>query len=263
MPSLLDPQLRASLPNAAAMPHIAHFSDRFRDVVKGRTAAHEVGIKGYASGDVSLLDIMKNCLSGSINDAFGSQMFQSPQQVINYVECHDNMSAWDKLKDTREIRVRRMAMLNACVLLAQGVPFLHCGQEFARTKHGLHNTYQASDAINMVDYDRRDRYLNLVEQTKALITLRRNYESFRYSTSKEIEEHVSFMDLYRQVLIYQMQDEQGTMQVILNPTMNTFVYELKEEYQVLFYNGSVQPTEFTQNLQIEAVSTIVVWKNKV
>ena len=29
------------------------------------------------------------------------------------------------------------------VLLSQGVPFIHAGQEFYRTKHGEHNSYKS------------------------------------------------------------------------------------------------------------------------
>ncbi len=267
MPSLLDYRLRASLANQEKMPHIAHFSDRFRDVVKGRTAANEVNVKGYISGDISLIEIMKNCLSGSVTDEGGSRMFHSPQQVINYVECHDNMTAWDKLKecckeDTREIRMRRQEMLNACVLLAQGIPFLHSGQEFARTKHGLNNTYHDMDSINMIDYERRDRYREMVDHTKALIQLRRTYECFRYSDAERIEKYVHYQTIDGKVLIYEMDDEKGTMQVIFNPLTESFHHSLNAAYKLLYYNGSVQPDEFITAVAVEPVSTIVLWKEK-
>ena len=42
MPSFLDYRERASIVNSFKMNEVAHFSDRFRDVVKGRTGAHEV-----------------------------------------------------------------------------------------------------------------------------------------------------------------------------------------------------------------------------
>ena len=80
------------------------------------------------------------------------------------------MTSWDKLKEcckeeTREVRIERQKMLLAAVLLAQGIPFIHSGQEFARTKHGLHNTYEESDEVNKIDYDRRDRYADSVRCT--------------------------------------------------------------------------------------------------
>ena len=139
MPSFLDSGKRASISNNAQMPYVAHFSDRFRDVVKGRTNTNEVSVKGYCTGAVYLLDIMKNCLSGSCTNIGMESMFTHPRNAVNYVECHDNMTSWDKLKecckeDSKEVRIARAKMLMAAVLLAQGIPFIHSGQEFARSK---------------------------------------------------------------------------------------------------------------------------------
>ncbi|MEG1169828.1 MAG: type I pullulanase, partial [Erysipelotrichaceae bacterium] len=122
MPSLLDYRKRASIINDDKMEHVAQFSDRFRDVSKGRTSTNEVSVKGYVSGAYYLIDIMKNVLMGSVNDEGGERMFTKPTHVINYVECHDNMTSWDKLKecckeDPREVRMQRHEMLLAATLL--------------------------------------------------------------------------------------------------------------------------------------------------
>lgn len=94
MPSFLDMERRASLNNQYQMPHIAQFSDRFRDVVKGRTSTHEANIKGYCTGDTYLIDIMRDCLSASCLGQGIEPLFSNPSNAINYVECHDNMTAW-------------------------------------------------------------------------------------------------------------------------------------------------------------------------
>jgi len=41
------------------------------------------------------------------------------------------------------------------VILAQGIPFLHSGQEFFRTKKGIGNSYQSSDEINQLDWNQK------------------------------------------------------------------------------------------------------------
>ena len=55
MPSFLDSGKRASISNNAQMPYVAHFSDRFRDVVKGRTNTNEVSVKGLSLIHISYL----------------------------------------------------------------------------------------------------------------------------------------------------------------------------------------------------------------
>jgi len=262
MPSFLAHERRASIANNAKMPQIAHFSDRFRDVTKGNTSDYEVNAKGYCSGALYLIDIMKNVLAGGCNDFGANRMFQNPRNVVNYVECHDNMTCWDKLKecckeDTREVRINRHKMCIAAVLLAQGIPFLHSGQEFARTKHGKGNTYNDSDEINKLDYERKVRYQDIVASTRALIKIRKEHEGFRYALSEDVNAHVRFTDIDRKVLVYEIQNEKEDIIVFFNPTTERFVYHLPCAYDLLYYNAEVTD-ETHQDVQIDSVSTIIL-----
>lgn len=264
MPSLLDHERRACISNNAKMPQVAHFSDRFRDVVKGNTSQNEVNVKGYCSGAVYLIDIMKNVLIGSCADYGYNRMFEHPRNAVNYVECHDNMTCWDKLKecckeDERTVRIQRQKMCIAACLLAQGIPFLHCGQEFARTKHGKHNTYNDSDEINKIDYDRKNRYKDIVDSTKALMEIRKQFSCLRLSDAEEVHRYVDFMDIDRKVLIYHIHKEGEELMIFFNPTVENFTYHLDSEYKLLYYNAKVE-NEAYQDVQIDKYSTIVMSK---
>lgn len=72
----------------------------------------------------------------------------------------------------------------AAVMFAQGIPFLHSGQEFARSKHGLSNTYEESDDVNKLDYERRNQYQDIVDCTKDLIEIRKNHACLRYAEKR-------------------------------------------------------------------------------
>ncbi len=262
MPSYLDPQKRASMFNHQKMPCVAHFSDRFRDVIKGRTSVDEVDVKGYCTNDTSLIEITKDVLSASVGGYGVPTYFSNPQQALNYVECHDNMTCWDKLKsccseDTREARIKRHQLCIAAVMFAQGIPFLHSGQEFARTKHGKPNTYCDSDSINWIDYDRRNRYREIVEFTKDCIELRKAYPCFRYATTQEINEYVSFEEINHSALVYRMKDEEYELAVIFNPTLNYYEYDLRENYQLIFQNGKIEPTN-VRYAKVPPLSVLVV-----
>lgn len=264
MPSFLDYRERASIRNNAMMPYIAHFSDRFRDVVKGRTDVNEVNVKGYCTGATYLIEIMKNCLCGSCNDLGVEKMFQHPRNAVNYVECHDNMTSWDKVKecckeDDRFVRQQRQKMMIGATMLAQGIPFLHCGQEFARTKHGKHNTYEESDEINKIDYQRRDYYQDLVESSKALIQIRKQHAGFRYATSEEVEQHVSFDTIHQKVLLYRIRNEEEELLTIFNPTAETFHYDLQDAYTLLYGNGPAEDI-LMRMIEIQPFTTMVFVK---
>lgn len=267
MPCFLDEEKRASIFNEHCLEDVAMFSDRFRDVVKGKTNIESVCDKGYCTGDTQMIGIFKDVLTASSTAQYWEPYFSSPQHVINYVECHDNQTCWDKLKecckeDTRENRMKRHCLCIAATLFAQGIPFIHCGQEFARTKYGKHNTYNDSDKINCVDYDRRDKYNEIVEFTKQCILIRKSYRCFAYKTTQEIKDHVYFEDIEGQGLAYRMKDDENDMVVCFNPTLHTFNYYLNDDYQMLFYDGLVKEERIYRSIQLQPLSVVVLRKRE-
>lgn len=162
LPTALNDDLKACQRNNAKMPQVAHFNDYFRDVVKGKTSDFDVQAKGYATGNLYQAHDMPSALCANTLNKEMYKIYQQPSQSINYVECHDNATSWDKMKDcckdeVREIRVKRQKLMIAVTLVAQGVPFLQSGQEFCRTKYGYHNTYNAPDNVNQIDWERKNR----------------------------------------------------------------------------------------------------------
>ena len=87
-------------------------------------------------------------------------------QCINYVSCHDNYTLWDKLKfsspKATDEEMRKMVKLaGALILTSQGVPFLHSGIEFCRTKNGNGNSYKSPDSINQIDWRRKKEFTDV------------------------------------------------------------------------------------------------------
>ena len=81
-----------------------------------------------------------------------------PGEVVNYTENHDNLTLFDSnalrlpLDTPRHERARVQVLGNALVLLAQGVAYLHAGQELMRSKSLDRNSYNSGDAFNFVDW---------------------------------------------------------------------------------------------------------------
>ena len=176
MPTMLEDNKKAHMFNARTMPNIGFFNDAFRDILKGKSGESDGGDKGYLTGDIGKLDAMKRVLVGK----HYTECFETPTQSINYVECHDNATAYDKIKmccygENEDGYKKRAKLLLAGVLLSQGIAFIHSGEEFCRTKGLRHNTYNAKDEINKLNYERKDLYLDVVEFTKELIKIRKEY----------------------------------------------------------------------------------------
>ena len=80
-----------------------------------------------------------------------------PQEVINYVSSHDNQTLFDNdqfklpTSDTGADRVRVNNLGIATVLLSQGVPFFHAGDDLLRSKSLDRDSYNSGDWFNKLD----------------------------------------------------------------------------------------------------------------
>ena len=83
---------------------------------------------------------------------------------------------------------------NAIVLTAQGVPFLHAGVEMMRTKDGDHNSYNASDEVNQIDWNWKNENQDVYDYYKGLISLRSAHPAFRMSAQEDIQNNLTFME---------------------------------------------------------------------
>jgi pullulanase len=155
-------------------------------------------------------------------------MFNEPIQSVNYVECHDNHTMWDKLQrcfldrdETQLIRYHRLA--TSLVLLSQGIPFLHSGQEFFRTKKGVGNSYRSPDSINQLVWDRKLKYTENVEYIKGIIQIRKKLPCFRLRTAEEIRQRIKLLLLAHPLIGFSYHNGSGDFQeviLLINPTDN-------------------------------------------
>lgn len=81
-----------------------------------------------------------------------------PQEHIVYIEKHDNETLYDILQykipagTSMADRVRMQNLGSSIVLLSQGVPFIHAGQDMLRSKSMDRNSYNSGDWFNRLDF---------------------------------------------------------------------------------------------------------------
>ncbi|HOE99775.1 MAG TPA: type I pullulanase [Spirochaetota bacterium] len=176
------------------------FNDDFRDAIKG--GVFNPVDKGYiqTKGQYYTDRVIQGIL-GSIN-TFSAR----PQESINYVEIHDNNALFDKLyfsiTENREYKEPDQATLDeitkyhklaAFILLtSQGIPILHLGQDFMRTKFGVENSYNSGDKINKIDWSRKLKYFDVFSYYKNLIELRKGHPIFRIDNEADLREAIEF-----------------------------------------------------------------------
>ena len=193
--------------NARHTPNVAYFSDDFRDTVKGNN--FEDRNRGYVNGAAGTEDYVKEIVCGrlahpQIPNLNKYAWTDSPQQTVNYVEAHDNLTLWDKLccsnpTEPEDVRIHMDKMAAALVFLSQGIPFIQAGQEFLRSKPlpgGAfdHNSYNAPDAVNSIKWNRKSDYREVFEYYRGLIALRKAHTAFRMPTKELIDNNMIFLD---------------------------------------------------------------------
>ena len=208
MPNAVPAKDRSNMANQARFPGYAHFNDTFRNTVKGDLHGPA---PGYAMGSRALCQKMPSCLLGS------PDLFESPAQSINYVECHDNMTFYDKMllsAGFEKEAFKEMADLAMhLVVISQGIPFIHAGQEFFRTKKGVENSYNSPDEINMIHWKPNSPSVRLL---KKLLRIRRSYRLYRSpsygdhaSVSKEGDRLVYRLEDNKVVLVHHIKNRKG------------------------------------------------------
>ena len=233
MGEVLQEDKRAAIINADKMPDIAMFNDFFRDT-----------IINYVSGNDSIRDDVKKALSGNSNH-------MNYTQSINYVECHDNNTFFDrmlkyKFDDPVWINIRRCKLALGLVMISRGLPFIHAGQEFLRTKNFVDNSYNADETINKLDWNRRVENDEICNYVKGLIELRNSNSVFISNNTK-----VSFDDYY-DCIIYHLDD----FMIIINPCKWDYMYQDGNNYKVIYdLDGKTSYT--TTVISIPAYSLVI------
>lgn len=262
MSTMLPDHHKAMMDNHHLMPRISFFNDRYRDILKGTTFSEGHSTLGYLSGNLGLIN-------EAMKQFTNTEKFTEINQSINYAECHDNSTVYDYLKENlaneeESVRLKRQKLINAAVILSQGIPFIHCGQEFCRTKQGLHNTYNSPDWINGVDWDLKDIHIDQVHFVKALLKLRKENKGFRYETKKDIQENVELTQLDHQILSYRVKQDEGIYKEILvlfNPSLQSNYYCLGIDEEVILTTQDEVKQEYA-NVSIEPVSLYIIAKKR-
>jgi pullulanase len=165
-----------------------------------------------------------------------------PAQTVNYTESHDDKTWIDNITEnpsgngdapTANDR-RRTHLMAATLFMSVGIPMLSSGQDFIRSKQGIHNTYQMGE-VNALDYRRIYRF----PSTHAYFA---DWIAFRRSEAGRLVRHFSraserfyrfywAYDTAAAAVIYNADQSQGPAQLLfaINNTVNDVTIHLGED----------------------------------
>lgn len=171
---------------------IAIFNDRYRDAVKGDNDGY---IKGFCQGNMKYkLDMEDGIIAG---------FSKLPHRTINYVNSHDNLILYDKIKKVSSSRcedeiIAQNRLALSILFTSQGIPFIHAGNEFLRTKYLDINSYKSPSSINQIDWSLKDRNIKFYNYVRDLIKLRKTYKEFTMTNPAQIKRRIKFLDMRMQ-----------------------------------------------------------------
>lgn len=219
-----------------AEEHVGVFNGAFREAIKGNNdgvaTAYMFNNLGAADSGWAIYDGMRGS-PYSANDSRNGTWFRNftadPEQSINYISAHDNFGLWDKVylslagnvvqNGSHQVlsltppanlgyakRIANFGM--GIVFTSQGIPFVHAGDEFLRTKTsneqisvasawnygahgGTHNTYNAPDSFNSIKWQNKITHGATFQYFKDLIGLRRSHSGMRMTTNAEIAQYLT------------------------------------------------------------------------
>ncbi len=98
-----------------------------------------------------------------------------PAESLNYVEAHDGYT----LEDAVLGDVAKNHLAATALLTSQGIPMLHEGQEFRKSKQGNHNSYDQDNETNWIDWTVKEKNRASFDFYAGLIEMRRRFAAFR------------------------------------------------------------------------------------
>jgi pullulanase len=157
-----------------------------------------------------------------------------PQEIINYIEAHDNDTLFDAIQlkapvstaMAQRVRIQNLGM--SLVLLGQGVPFLHAGVDLLRSKSLDRNSYNSGDWFNKLDFTYMSNnwgvglppeqdnganwpifqplladasldpqhadILDAVQHLREMLQIRKSSPLFRLQTEQQVIDHLHFLN---------------------------------------------------------------------
>lgn len=191
--------------NMKQLPGISAFSDEMRDALRGPFSDDSKG--GFLARVPGTEESLKFGIVGGVAHPqvdmskvnYSKEVWANePTQMVAYVSCHDDMCLTDRLRasipgiSTDEL-VRLDLLAQTAVFTSQGVPFILSGEEMLRDKKGVHNSFNAPDSINHLDWNNLKKYPQVFDYYKGLIRLRKAHPAFRLGKAGLVRDNLRFL----------------------------------------------------------------------
>lgn len=233
---------KASKNNFATLKEIGFFNDTYRDIVKGPSSSYSLHEKGYICGNTSYAFGLDYAFHAGVLPLSYQPMFNNANQSVNYLECHDNNTLYDKLLvsnafEDEKTHLDRVSLGNQILLLSFGIPLIHAGQEIGQSKDGLDNTYKTL-GVNNLNYRLIDERFDMVNRFRLFNILRKKLAFTRLTSASEMKGFFEISHWDNGVYVLSCKGKnvianEKEFVILINPTSEKIQFELDDYYTVI------------------------------
>jgi pullulanase len=167
-------------------------------------------------------------------------------------------------------------LANTIVFTSQGIPFFLAGEEFLRSKPTdetgtafSSNSYNAPDSVNSLKWDQVSANKAVYDYYKGLIAFRKAHAAFRMTTTTDIQNNLTFMDvLDPNVVAYTINNSPNgetakAICVIYNPNKATTNVTIPEGDWNVYIKGDKAGTDILETISggtvtVDPISALVL-----
>ncbi len=225
---------------------VAVFNDEFRDLIKAG-GFNEAGQGFITKKGINTDRLFKNVIGQPV----ANYRADDPGDNLQYIAAHDGLTLHDSISHNARLDERvpaqkaelisRIKLGNFFIMTSQGLAFMHGGQERGRTKPNVtgasnecvgnfvRNSYDSSDNINQIVWSLDGDYRKLLDYTKDLIALRKNFDVFRIGDMAKVTAAASKLDSPENsnlTLGYSLKWNDGTWFVLINAESKPMTFAL-------------------------------------
>ena len=254
---------------------IAAFNDGLRDNIKGDCGSKSA--QGFVQGagpQYGGLERFKLNIMGQSTgrDPAKNIAVASPNESINYASVHDDPCLWDKLQlsapDVPEnLRINMDKLAAGIVLTSQGVPFIHAGDEFLRSKNLVSNSYNDNDPrVNPINWNLKTQHPEVFDFYRGLIALRKAHPAFRMTDKAAVAAALDFAtNMPENLVAYVIRDHANgdswkNILVIYNGSAQSREVAVKGDWSIVANDrqaGVEQLQTVKDKIQVEPFSLVV------
>ena len=256
----------------AASGHVGVFNGKYRECLKGSSDSAVGGfLFNTTYTDVGDVDGNFGCVMAGIKGGVGNStntwtpLFAAdPEQAVQYITAHDNLIWADKITKMEisgDYAKRLQSYGNGVVLVSQGIPFLHEGDEFGRTKNMNENSYNSTDGSNDIDWNLKSKNMSTFNYYRDMIAMRRAHPAFRMTTREQIEQNITGEDVNGAVVVTinggAVGDSWNTIKMVINSGNNIEISGVdgwSKKVHGVTVNG-----DGTQGTSVAEGSAVTIW----